>query len=133
MSIEAIQPVSSQSMQAAQSTGASDVSVRPDLPSEPQAPGMTENIASHVYDTIDIVGTELPPVKDTPTSKVNKLKEAMSPENKSISANPTVAKPEGNEALQALSKSFDHAVFMAMVNQVISGVGDTSRTLIRQT
>ena len=38
--------------------------------------------------------------------------------------------PDSNLAM--LNKSFDHAMFMAMVNQVISGVGDSSRTLIRQ-
>jgi hypothetical protein len=40
--------------------------------------------------------------------------------------------PAKDNKVEALSKTFDHAIFMAMVNQVISGVSDTSRTLIRQ-
>ncbi|MEM7425500.1 MAG: hypothetical protein AAF441_05360 [Pseudomonadota bacterium] len=133
MSVEAIAPVGAQPVQAGSAPGASDVNVRPEFASQAHEPGMSENIANHVYDTIETIGVELPPVQDTPASKVEKAKQALAPDSKLISAHTADAKPQGNEALVALSKTFDHAVFMAMVNQVISGVGDTSRTLIRQT
>lgn len=99
----------------------------------PQAPGFSETVLDNVYSQVESLSTK---VKDLSPkdSAVDQFKESMTPGLESIS--PTVdqgVKSTKDEAVKALSKTFDHAIFMAMVNQVVSGVSDTSRTLIRQT
>ncbi len=109
------------------------ISQQPAQASSLGEPGFTVNLSSQVYGTIDRLGVELPAVKGTGNMAVDQAKKALLPENSTISPVKSAQnKPTGNESLVALSKTFDHAVFMAMMNQVISGVSDTSRTLIKQ-
>ncbi|MEO1140811.1 MAG: hypothetical protein AAFW66_00455 [Pseudomonadota bacterium] len=94
--------------------------------------GFVNSVLDGVYNEIDKLGSKLPEV--TKQSPIEAYKSSMVSPNDSISPVKVDALANKNsDAVQALSKTFDHAIFMAMVNQVVSGVGDTSRTLIRQT
>lgn len=121
---------------AASQNAASDMTVLSMQPSQASSigqPGFAANLSSQVYGTIDKLGVELPQIQGSGNMAVDQAKKSLLPENNAISpVKAGAAKPTGNETLQALSKTFDHAVFMAMMNQVISGVSDTSRTLIKQ-
>ena len=111
---------------------AMEVSVKPTEASGMREPGFTEKAASQVYNTVDNLGVTLPGVEDAVSTALNRAKMELQPASSDISPGTKPASPDGNEALVALSKTFDHAVFMAMVNQIISGVSDTSRTMIKQ-
>ncbi|MCB1457721.1 MAG: hypothetical protein KDJ48_00355 [Nitratireductor sp.] len=100
--------------------------------SVPQDPGLGSELASKVYDAIDKVGVDIGHFEASGNTAVDKAKAAMSPANSAISPSAGPASPVGDQGLEALGKAFDHAVFMASVNQVLSGVSDTSRTLIKQ-
>jgi hypothetical protein len=107
----AAQPAQAADAAASQGT---TLSIRAQGASTMQPDGFSSQISTKVYDTID------------------KAKQNLLPSSDAISPVPKQAKAEGNSSLENLTKTFDHAVFMAMVNQVISGVSDTSRTLVRQ-
>ena len=61
---------------------------------------------------------------------IDKLKSEMIPayelKNSAITTN------SSNEAIQSMAKTFDHAMFVAMVTQVASGVSNSLRMLVRQ-
>lgn len=94
--------------------------------------GFTSSVLDTVYTEIDKLGSKMPAASST-ESAVGAFKDQMASQADSISPleASSIQDPK-NEAVTALSKTFDHAIFMAMVNQVVSGVSDTSRTLIRQ-
>lgn len=95
--------------------------------------GFVDSIADTVFNEIEALSSKVPDF-GSEQSAVSAYKEQMVPSAESISPlQETQADNGKDKAVEALSKTFDHAVFMAMVNQVISGVSDTSRTLIRQT
>ena len=99
----------------------------------PSGPGFVDSFVDNVYSQIDKLSSKLP-TTGTDQTQVDQYKNAIAAEGDTI--NPlqeTTLKDGKNSAVDALSKTFDHAIFMAMVNQVVSGVSDTSRTLIRQT
>ena len=96
-------------------------------------PGFVDTVLDSVFTEIDRLGSQVPAIEGE-DSVVSSMKNDMASQGEST--NPTQStglKDEKHEAVIALSKTFDHAIFMAMVNQVVSGVSDTSRTLIRQT
>lgn len=94
--------------------------------------GFANNLLDGVYTEIDKIkveseiGNNVSPV-DTYKSDLSPKMESISPMSEKSVLNETP------ETVKLLSKTFDHAIFMAMVNQVLSGVSDSSRTLIRQT
>lgn len=94
--------------------------------------GFTDSVLDSVYTEIDKLGSKMPAASTT-ESAVGSFKDQMASKADSISPleASSIQDPK-HEAVSALSKTFDHAIFMAMVNQVVSGVSDTSRTLIRQ-
>ncbi|MEZ5792455.1 MAG: hypothetical protein R3D34_17305 [Nitratireductor sp.] len=120
----------SASQQAAPSNDSLSLSARTAPVS--QDSGFGDQLASKVYDAIDRVGVDIGRFEASGNSVVAKAKEAMTPSSSGISPANGPATPVGEQGLAALGKAFDHAVFMASVNQVISGVSDTSRTLIKQ-
>jgi len=94
-------------------------------------PGFVDTMLDSVYTEIGKMSSELP--KTTAASPVDVAKKEMASGLEATSPMRTtdLASNEST-AVEGLSKAFDHAMFMAMVNQVVSGVSDTSRTLIRQ-
>ncbi|PHP66480.1 hypothetical protein CSC94_14475 [Zhengella mangrovi] len=106
------------------------ITVRPDAAASApsQASVISDQIANKVYETLDRVGVKL--AQPAGTSAVDQAKRDIASETLSPMAEGTAT--TGHEGLANLSKAFDHAMFMATVNQVISGVSDTSRTLIKQ-
>ena len=95
--------------------------------------GFVSNVLDGVYSEMDSLGSKVPSFAESSSSAVDSYMQKMSPADESVSAmEKTGTEGSADETVKALSKTFDHAIFMAMVNQVISGVGDTSRTLIRQ-
>ena len=95
--------------------------------------GFVNSIADTVFTEIESLSSKVPNF-GSQQSEVTTYKEQLVPSTESISPLQDTNIDNGKDkAVEALSKTFDHAVFMAMVNQVISGVSDTSRTLIRQT
>jgi hypothetical protein len=100
--------------------------------SSPTGTDFAGSVMDTVYTEIDKLAQNLPKVSSS-DGAVSDAKSSMAASGESI--NPTAEgslKSDKHEAVEALSKTFDHAIFMTMVNQVISGVSDTSRTLIRQ-
>ena len=95
--------------------------------------GFMSSVLDGVYSEMDSLSSKVPSFSESSSSAVDSYMEKMSPADDSVSAmEKTGTEGSADETVKALSKTFDHAIFMAMVNQVISGVGDTSRTLIRQ-
>ncbi|MEM7289687.1 MAG: hypothetical protein AAF412_04840 [Pseudomonadota bacterium] len=149
MTVEAIQSVGSEASKAiqqymqtgaqpapAESTAVNSFPAAAETPApvgEVAAPdSFLGNVADTVYTEIDALGSKLPTFAGE-QSAVSSYKESLVPTSESLSPMETTKIDNGkDDAVAALSKTFDHAVFMAMVNQVISGVSDTSRTLIRQ-
>ena len=94
-------------------------------------------VMGNVHSTVEKLGREIDTVETADPSPAEEAKSALTPQSGDLAPGGPVAPgagsangPDSNLAL--LNKSFDHAMFMAMINQVISGVGDSSRTLIRQ-
>ena len=94
-------------------------------------------IMGNIHSTVERVSREIDIVETAAPSPAEDAKNALTPASADLAPGGPVEPgvqaadgPDGNLAL--LNKSFDHAMFMAMINQVISGVGDSSRTLIRQ-
>ena len=105
---------------------------RPDSPLANAAGRVMNNIHS----TVERMGREIDIAEITAPSPAEEAKSSLIPASGEIAPGgpvETSSVAEGRESnIAMLNKSFDHAMFMAMVNQVISGVGDSSRTLIRQ-
>lgn len=98
----------------------------------PTQPGFANTVLDGVYTKIDELSSKVPNATEK-SSPIDTFKNDMV--SKVETLNPSESsglKPKGDDKVEALSKTFDHAIFMAMVNQVVSGVSDTSRTLIRQ-
>ena len=94
-------------------------------------------VMGNIHSTVERLSREVDVVDTTAPSPAEEAKNALMPESGDLApGGPMAAEatsgtgPDSNLAM--LNKSFDHAMFMAMINQVISGVGDSSRTLIRQ-
>lgn len=99
----------------------------------PTQPGFVTSVLDGVYTQIDKLSSQVPTTASE-VSPVDALKNDMASQVESLDPSAEGGlKPETDTKVEALSKTFDHAIFMAMVNQVVSGVSDTSRTLIRQT
>jgi len=95
-------------------------------------PGFVNSVLDGVYTEIDTLSSKMSEASNK-TSPVDTYKNDVASQVDGLNPQTEVAlNPEKNQAVEALSKTFDHAIFMAMVNQVVSGVSDTSRTLIRQ-
>ena len=95
-------------------------------------PGFADSVLDSVYSEIDKLSSKMPKLAGAENAvDAYKSDLASKGENTNPMAETNIKDPK-DEAVSALSKTFDHAIFMAMVNQVVSGVGDTSRTLIRQ-
>ncbi len=94
-------------------------------------PGFADQMANRIYDAIDKVGVQLPQVEASTQSRIDKAKAEISPQSEEISAGPK-AETSGEDGIMMISRTFDHAIFMASVNQVLSGVSDTARTLVKQ-
>ena len=107
------------------------------LPKQPNSEGPLGELASQmlgsVHSRVETMSQNLPSsLKAVARDEVSSAKDAMSPKQEAIKPGEADANGKTDEAVSSLAQSFDHAIFMAMVNQVISGVGDTARTLIRQ-
>lgn len=107
------------------------------IPSGAQSAGplaeIVSNALSNTHTKIDNLAQQMPNKgQSAGKDEVGAAMRDMSPSNADISAAGEAGGNAQQDSLSALNKTFDHAIFMAMVNQVISGVGDTSRTLIRQ-
>jgi hypothetical protein len=100
-------------------------------PQAQAASGFTDQMANRIYDAIDKVGVQLPQVEASTQSRIDKAKAEISPQSEEISAGPK-AETSGEDGIMMISRTFDHAIFMASVNQVLSGVSDTARTLVKQ-
>ncbi len=110
----------------------SSVEVAQQASSAPSQPGFANSILDGVYTQIDRVSSKVPDTSKA-ASPIDTYKSKIVSEIDSLSPSETTGpKLEKGDTIQALSKTFDHAIFMAMVNQVVSGVSDTSRTLIKQ-
>lgn len=126
---------SATSSQASLSIGNSipaSIEVAPQLSNAPTKPGFATSVLDGVYTKIDELSSKVPNATES-TSPIDTYKNSMASQVENL--NPTEAgnlTPQKDDKVEALSKTFDHAIFMAMVNQVVSGVSDTSRTLIRQ-
>jgi hypothetical protein len=125
---EALRSRSAAPMEPARSENDLALNVSPQP--RPEA-SFAEGMATRVYDAIDRVGVDLPAFKPTADTQIDREKAAMSPASQDISAGAQAANP-GEYGQEMISRAFDHAVFMASVNQVLSGVSDTARTLVRQ-
>ena len=94
---------------------------------------MTSSMLGQVHGQVETLSNQLPTqLRASARDEVSVAKEGLAPQQDSINPSRTPKGAGKDDAVGALSKTFDHAIFMAMVNQVISGVGDTQRTLIRQ-
>ncbi len=94
---------------------------------------MANEVMGRVHDQVATVSQELSSsTQAIPRDQVTIAKEDMSAKSDHLRTSVKSAADSKEDSHNALAKTFDHAIFMAMVNQVISGVGDTSRTLIRQ-
>ena len=107
--------------------------------SRPEAGSMGQaanRVMGNVHATVERLSSEVATVETQAPSPAEAAKKALTPQSGDLApggpapATSDITGPDSNLAM--LNKSFDHAMFMAMVNQVISGVGDSSRTLIRQ-
>lgn len=108
------------------------IEVAPQVSSTPSQPGFATTVLDGVYTKIDELSSKVPNATET-ASPIDTYKNDIASQVESL--NPTEGgnlAPQKDDKVDALSKTFDHAIFMAMVNQVVSGVSDTSRTLIRQ-
>lgn len=95
--------------------------------------GVLSETGERVYNAIDRMGARIPELSSGADAQIVREKQALLPSSDAISPGKGDAKlASGEEGLVNLSKAFDHAVFMASVNQVISGISDTARSLIRQ-
>jgi hypothetical protein len=112
------------------------ISVRPTGASTVESPGLSESLSSAIYDKVSQLDTELKSNMRFDAGGFDAAKAAQMPASDLLSP---AARPAGmqtnapSEGITMLNKAFDHAIFMASVNQVLTGVSDTSRTLIRQT
>lgn len=106
--------------------------VAPQVSNAPTQPGFATTVLDGVYTKIDELSSKVPNATET-TSPIDTYKNDMASQVESLNPSETGdLGPKKDDKVEALSKTFDHAIFMAMVNQVVSGVSDTSRTLIRQ-
>lgn len=108
------------------------IEIAPQLSNAPTQPGFASSVLDGVYTKIDELSSKVPNATES-SSPIDIYKNSMASQVETL--NPTEAgnlSPQKDNKVEALSKTFDHAIFMAMVNQVVSGVSDTSRTLIRQ-
>lgn len=106
--------------------------VAPQVSNTSSQPGFASTVLDGVYTKIDELSSKVPNSTES-TSPIDTYKNGIASQVESL--NPSEAgglSPKKDDKVDALSKTFDHAIFMAMVNQVVSGVSDTSRTLIRQ-
>ena len=98
--------------------------------------GAAGRMLGNVHSTVERLSSEIATVETAAPSPSEAAKKALTPASGDLApggpapVTTDITGPDSNLAL--LNKSFDHAMFMAMVNQVISGVGDSSRTLVRQ-
>lgn len=121
------------SLSIGNSIPATSLEVSPQISNTPSQPGFATTVLDGVYTKIDELSSKVPNATEN-VSPVDAYKNDMASQVESL--NPSEAGnagPQKDDKVEALSKTFDHAIFMAMVNQVVSGVSDTSRTLIRQT
>ena len=106
---------------------------RPEAGSMGDAAG---RVMGNVHATVERLSSEVATIETQAPSPAEEAKKALTPQSADLAPGgpaAPAADPMGPDSnLAMLNKSFDHAMFMAMVNQVISGVGDSSRTLIRQ-
>ena len=96
-----------------------------------------DRVMGNLHSTVERLGREIDIVETADPTPAEEAKAALTPQSADIAPGGPVVAGEApvnpaDSNLAMLNKSFDHAMFMAMVNQVISGVGDSSRTLIRQ-
>ena len=94
---------------------------------------MAASMLGEVQTRVSDLQSKLPEsLRGAATDQVSSAKSEMTPKQTAISPTDANGLDGKNSAINSLSATFDHAIFMAMVNQVISGVGDTARTLVRQ-
>ena len=121
-------PTTSYSMEATATTPTLEITSQ----SSSQTPGFTDSVLDSVYTEIDKLSSKVPSTSASETA-VDAYKKDMAAKADTVSPmEDTGLGSDKADAVATLSKTFDHAIFMAMVNQVVSVVGDTSRTLIRQ-
>lgn len=95
-------------------------------------PGFANTVLDGVYTQIDKLSSKLPQSAEQ-ASPIDVYKDQMASQVEALNPSEAGSLAEKKDGkVEALSKTFDHAIFMAMVNQVVSGVSDTSRTLIKQ-
>jgi len=129
---QATQAVENQAGSSVSASPSASIEVTPQLSNAPTQPGFASSVLDGVYTKIDELSSKVPNATES-SSPIDVYKNSMASQVETL--NPTEAgnlSPEKDNKVDALSKTFDHAIFMAMVNQVVSGVSDTSRTLIRQ-
>ena len=140
MSIEAIGAASAQAQ-------AANVQVRQEIPvsemgqHEQTSVGKAEfqQTLTNVYETIQEYATSNPADPNAaPTDPVAAEKEALLPSPYEIhptsmaESDTSVTNPVQDNGTEVLVKSFDHAISLALLNQVISGISSTTSSLIRQ-
>ena len=108
------------------------ISIRPAANSTVEAQSIPETVGARIYEAIDAIGVGLKPKVAGDGARVDAAKQKLSPDADVLSVSGKAPGAGGDEGLDMLNKAFDHAVFLAAVNQVVSGVGDTARTLVRQ-
>ncbi len=121
-----------QSALPAADPGTPTLSIRPAASSSIEPASLPETVGARIYEAIDAIGVGLKPKVASDGAKVDAAKQKLSPDAEVLSASGRSPGAGSNEGLDMLNKAFDHAVFLAAVNQVVSGVGDTARTLVRQ-
>ncbi len=108
------------------------VEVAPQVSNAPTQPGFANSVLDGVYSQIDKLSSKVPNATEK-SSPIDTYKNDMASKVETLNPSETSGlQPKKDDKVEALSKTFDHAIFMAMVNQVVSGVSDTSRTLIKQ-
>ena len=137
MQVQAAMEASMPAAQAGPSVEAASVARSAEAQAATPVADAAERVMGNIHSTVERLSREVDIVDTTAPSPAEDAKNALMPESGDLApGGPMATKatsgtgPDSNLAM--LNKSFDHAMFMAMINQVISGVGDSSRTLIRQ-
>ena len=100
-------------------------------PMNPMNSGASAEMMSNVYKVISKSEVDRSQISSLDNkADVEKIKQEMTPSYE-ISTDMKV-RDNANDSIVAMSKTFDHAMFVAMVTQVASGVSNSLRMLIRQ-
>jgi len=97
-----------------------------------------EAVLTNIHETIQEFGSKSPASPSSINDPVEATKAELLPSPYEIhpttqaESDTSVTNPAQNDGTEVLVKSFDHAISLALLNQVISGISSTTSSLIRQ-